>query len=617
MHIDKCPCLRKHIDSSGKEPLPSHPEKSPVSVHLAQDTTASQSGKRRLNAASANDSLPAKRTQLTRTDAQIRPLRRSARLRLRQRSAGSESSVRIALPVPPYGPQIGAGAASEPLTLKRARLTRANTKQLRVERKEVGRAAETVQQHQPPRLEGQEQVSPATQSQNRQIGSDGDNEHQLQPTRLTRNNLARFNKMARKKGTKASGSAPKSTDKSLTTETTSTTKTTSTTTSSFAIKAYKNDMLDTISSKPPTNHREIRERHTRSRETPPATESAHDHFVDTVGNAPNEATMVVEVSGKLLKEYDDKGYHRAFNHAFTGFPEDVGFNNGLSAPQPDFVEGPGMQEFRPFPVDEHVDGAVLYKNNPRSLVLPHLAGEWKGPGKDMKEAELQARYDGAALVYARRKALTYLGRSDPPGHAEVTTFTTDGTSLHLFAHYATETEDKTLEYHQHPEASYNLMKFDEYKDGQRHVRNEQDHAKKQSCDLRDQLKKHWKHQRHSGLHPNGEGVQLLPVAGIEPPRAYEDEAADYEIVEQPCQPTPATPTKLHEASPSHSSKSSHNSSSNSHKRKASSPAASSPGSPGHASKRRSYWTKDRKTGDYYHKHSNGTVSWLDDDDEGR
>ena len=38
---------------------------------------------------------------------------------------------------------------------------------------------------------------------------------------------------------------------------------------------------------------------------------------------------------------------------FTGFPKDVGVNAGLSGP-PELVEGLGMQEYNPFPVDEHV-----------------------------------------------------------------------------------------------------------------------------------------------------------------------------------------------------------------------------------------------------------------------
>lgn len=51
----------------------------------------------------------------------------------------------------------------------------------------------------------------------------------------------------------------------------------------------------------------------------------------------------------------------------------------------------------------------------------------------MKEAELQSGHDGAALVYAWNQALAYLGKHDPPGHAEVTTFTTDSTNINFYA----------------------------------------------------------------------------------------------------------------------------------------------------------------------------------------
>jgi hypothetical protein len=146
----------------------------------------------------------------------------------------------------------------------------------------------------------------------------------------------------------------------------------------------------------------------------------YNDYVDRVEGADNEATMVFEVGGQLLKKYL-KGYKRAFSQAFTGFPKDVGFNNGLSTPQPDFAEGLEMQEYLPFPVDEHVNGAVLYKDNPRPLTLPHLAGEWKGCGKDMNDARLQSAYDGTTLVYARNQALSLIEKPDPPGHAEVTT----------------------------------------------------------------------------------------------------------------------------------------------------------------------------------------------------
>lgn len=61
-----------------------------------------------------------------------------------------------------------------------------------------------------------------------------------------------------------------------------------------------------------------------------------------------------------------------------------------------------MEEYDPFLVDEQVNGAILHKDNPRSMTLPHLAGEWKGPGKNMGEAGIQSSYDSAALVYARK-----------------------------------------------------------------------------------------------------------------------------------------------------------------------------------------------------------------------
>lgn len=237
--------------------------------------------------------------------------------------------------------------------------------------------------------------------------------------------------------------------------------------------------------------------------------------------------MVVEVS-KLLKDCDDdddKGYASTFNQAFTGYPRDAGFNKGLSAPQPDFVEGPRLFEYLPFPVDEHVAGAVLYKDDPGSITLPHIAGEWKGPTGDMRLAKVQSRYDGAALVYARRQALSYMRRSDPPGHAEITTFTTNGEQINFFAHYAAEAEDGTLEYHQFPIKSTSLVNsYGHHEEGRRALRNAQDYAREQSYALMDQLKEHWKQQqrrqqrqqqqwRSGGLHQPAPGPASSPEHG--------------------------------------------------------------------------------------------------------
>ncbi|GAB1311908.1 Heterokaryon incompatibility protein [Madurella fahalii] len=434
--------------------------------------------------------------------------------------------------------------ATSELPTKRTRLSDAQ----RLGAEEVKRADKTTRRHPKPKppkrrdtslpepkVEKQEQVSPTTQLQKRQIDSGGDdNGYQLKRARLTRKNLGFFNKMARK-GTKR-GSAYASAPRDSTVDS-SPTKTTSTTTSGFAIQLSKNRVLHPLYSKPPTNLADIRERYNLPRKTASPTESVYNDYANTIGGVPNEATMVVEMSGQLLKKYDDKNYKRAFKQAFTAFPKDVGFNNGLSAPQPDFIESLRMQEYRPFPVDDHIQGAVLYKDNPLSLTLPHIAAEWKGRGKDMEEARLQSAYDGAALVYARNQALAYLGKPDPPGHAAVTTFTTDGTNLNQFAHYAAQSEDGTLEYHQHLVRSTNLIESRQgFRDGRRGFRNAQDHAREQSYALSNQLKEYWK-QRHGSLQPIAQGAPLPDLDDVpeEPLPAQESISCpdDGEVKEPP------------------------------------------------------------------------------------
>lgn len=314
--------------------------------------------------------------------------------------------------------------------------------------------------------------------------------------RLTRENLATFDKMAKKK-------AGINVSASLTTDTvaeSTSTRTTSTTTSGFAMRAYKNGILNSRSSKPPSNIRVIQENHLRPRHSPSPTESEYNQYVREVEGARNEATLLIRTNGKLLKEYQDEAHTKVFNHAFTGFPNDTGMNNGLSAPQPDFIEGLEMQEYYPFPIDEHIKGAVLYKDAPDSLTLPQLAGEWGSRGKDMDGAKLQSSYDGAAMVYARNQALFYIGKPDPPGHSEITTFTTNGTNLNLFAHYAAKSsEDGRLQYHQYPINSTNLTgSHQSFKDGRRGLRNAQDWARQQEYTLKDELKGYWKRQCHAG-----------------------------------------------------------------------------------------------------------------------
>jgi hypothetical protein len=148
------------------------------------------------------------------------------------------------------------------------------------------------------------------------------------------------------------------------------------------MQAFRNGMLPPRRSQPPTNLQAIRERHARSRASASPSESRFRYYVSRVKGACNKATMVFVVGRKLLKDYDDDwGYRKVFDKEFDGFPKEVGFNNGLSPPRPDFAEGLEMMAFHPFKtIDEHVEGAVLHEDDPDSLTLPHLAGEWEAGG---------------------------------------------------------------------------------------------------------------------------------------------------------------------------------------------------------------------------------------------
>ena len=466
-----------------------------------------------------------------------------------------------------------------------------------------------------PELAQVAQLPPSPPSRKRQIDSDSDSDSDDEPaarrTRLTRKNLALFDKTGKKKP-------------SGLTDDSKSTKNTSTMTSGFADKAYKNGILRPLHSRPPTNLDDFRRRYTAPRTTASPTESVYEGYINQVGKAGNEATVVVETSGKLLKEYNEKGYNRAFSRSFTNVALNAGYNDGLSAPQPDFVEGLEKQEFHPFQVADHIPGAALYQDDPFSLTLPQLAGEWKGPDGSMREAELQSAYDGAAMVYTRNKALAYMGKSDPPEHATITTFTTDGTNLNMYAHYAipSEEDEGTLEYHQYKYASTNIKdSYQGHKDGRKGLRNAQDYAKDQSYALKDQLKEHWK-QKRSIFHsiaeeePLAAPAQALREASTDKEAPLYEEIAnedDYEVVEpHPCQPTPAASTRSGKASRCHASSGrSHVSGEGDRKRNVSPPPRAPPRP--RRSKVKPYWVLDDESGQYYHKHSNGTTSWFTGD----
>lgn len=107
----------------------------------------------------------------------------------------------------------------------------------------------------------------------------------------------------------------------------------------FEAHTHKNGILDRVDSKPQASLDKLRTMAGWARETASPPESVYKTYVCAVEFADNEHTMIHEAT-KLLAMYQDR-YCTTLSQAFAGLPKDVGFNNGLSAPQPDMIQGAG------------------------------------------------------------------------------------------------------------------------------------------------------------------------------------------------------------------------------------------------------------------------------------
>lgn len=327
-------------------------------------------------------------------------------------------------------------------------------------------------------------------------------EELLIPAPLTERNLKAFTKlydMGRTKKVKKSneqtttGSDPTSLELD---DSKSSNKTKTATDRGFPQLARDNGILPPVYSNPPANQRELQQRLDKSRDSQSPSESQFQAFARKTKEAPNEGSILTHTT-KLFKDDDILGYNQVINQAFSEFPKDVGFNDGLSAARPDIVQGLISKEFHPFPIRDELGGAAVPTPGLAPLTLPHLAGEFKGPGKDILFAEAQAAYDGACMVYGRNKARAFLNSPDSSEHAYVQTFTTDGINLNTFAHYSHKC-DGQVEYHQYPtSSSLVISNYEDFKKARRRLRNLQDAAREISEKLRDELKLNWSAEQKS------------------------------------------------------------------------------------------------------------------------
>jgi len=251
----------------------------------------------------------------------------------------------------------------------------------------------------------------------------------------------------------------------------------------------------------PANLEEIEERLGRPRRSASPSESTYKRYLKaTRRGCSSKTTMMFETGGKLLKEYNDDAHNgsaREFNGVYTNLARNASFKDGLPAQQLDFFEGVERREFRQTRAADDIPRTSLSSNEPDSIIFPHIAGAWKGPGRETEDDQLKQGYNGAALVYGRRQALDHMGIPYVEGHSHITTFNTDGTTLNLFAHHSTPYEKWGFElpyvYHQYQISSTNIRNsYEEFKTAWRQLRNAQDRAREESLNLRDQFEDYWK-----------------------------------------------------------------------------------------------------------------------------
>ena len=270
-------------------------------------------------------------------------------------------------------------------------------------------------------------------------------------------------------------------------KTTSSTKSISGSDVKFPGIIRKNGILQDYESTEPSNIDEIRKTFKRPRESPSPELKDFKRYRRAVGVAGNESAIQRTVLS-LLKNDDDKDQKQIINQQFVEFPSNVGFNNGLSAAVPDFVEGYLEEAFQPYPIKDLLGGSAVSTSDQFPIALPHIVGEIKRRGGDFECGTCQAAYDAACLVYGRNHACISLTKIDEANTAHVGSFVSDGKRLLISVHFsATNASEKTV-YHQCPIYDSSIsMDYNSFKTGYRQIRNLQDWARGNACSIKDKL----------------------------------------------------------------------------------------------------------------------------------
>ncbi|KAH6609647.1 hypothetical protein Trco_002993 [Trichoderma cornu-damae] len=211
----------------------------------------------------------------------------------------------------------------------------------------------------------------------------------------------------------------------------------------------------------------------------------------------------------LFQEFPNQPeYIRTFCQRFEDFPEYAPLSLGIEKPLPGFAQGFRLEAFQEVDID-HLCAALCFAQDNASLTLPHIAGEFAYG--DVRALETTSARHGAALVYMRTIALNHARKRDLEDTAEITTFITNGMSIHFFAHYASTSPQGQVEYHQYPILSANLIgSYTEFLLGITMLRNCQDNALFVATRLRDTLEEyHAKNGINAWAYHLNDGERIL------------------------------------------------------------------------------------------------------------
>lgn len=246
--------------------------------------------------------------------------------------------------------------------------------------------------------------------------------------------------------------------------------------------ARQNGILDDEPDTTPRNLDDILDFIDNERLTPGLTDPEFKRFRDIIRTAPNERSVAWHMNDLLAKR-EGPTYVQQLDVPFARLPKGLGFNQGMSEPVPDFIEGFLRTSFACDDVLETLGPSVDPTGADFSIPLAHLVGEFKRVGGDVVCGSRQVAYDAACLVFGRDRAMELLDSVDEPDTAYVAGFVCSGDRVRLSVHWSTYDGSGKKIYRQHELFDEAMLSTPEkFRLARRKIRNLQDWAM-QNADL--------------------------------------------------------------------------------------------------------------------------------------